>query len=252
MVSTPDDELLLGQLPFVGYLVSDVCSKSIGADRDGLAAAGVVGLADAAATVGPHPDAAFGQQARAGIGRALADALHGAEVAVPAGAVHGLRVHAALVAVLGRTPSGDEVASALGVDTATAAAALSADRSTRTWQSTDTELAATILAAESAWVRDRDRVLRLAVDALPEPLRPVVTALYFHDATIEQVADTLGSTSAVVSDARDEALRLLHHQWTAHLHTSVASARPDQAHRPLDRTPSGIGRRYQALLPVLA
>jgi RNA polymerase sigma factor for flagellar operon FliA len=70
-------------------------------------------------------------------------------------------------------------------------------------------VAETVAPEEAALAAERARYLKAAVDALPDRLRSVVTAIYLEGRAVKDVAAELGITSSAVSQQRSEAMRLL-------------------------------------------
>lgn len=123
-----------------------------------------------------------------------------------------LAVKEALTAALGRCPKVDEIASAMGVDRATAEDALS--DASRTVSHLDDTAADSLVSAlpspeGSALSAERMQYLRAAVAALPEKMRYIVEQVYFHDRSVKDLAAELGATHSAISQQRAEAVRLL-------------------------------------------
>jgi RNA polymerase sigma factor for flagellar operon FliA len=128
-------------------------------------------------------------------------------------------VYETLSAALGRTPTVEEAASALGVHSSVVEAAL-ADAA-RTVTSLDDavvdSLATESLSPEESILADeRLKYIREAVKALPERMRYVVEEIYFRDRTVKDIAAELGSTHAAVSQQRSEAIRLMRDGLATH------------------------------------
>jgi RNA polymerase sigma factor for flagellar operon FliA len=140
-----------------------------------------------------------------------------------------LAVQEALTAAMGRKPNLDEIASALGVDRESAAAGM-ADAS-RVLLVLD-ETVAGALVAESALPEEtllsaeRLAYLHASVAALPEKMRAVVSAIYFDDKTVKEVAEESGTTHSAVSQLRSEAVRLLRDGLETHYSDSTAEHAP--------------------------
>lgn len=207
--------LVREHLALVGYLVNEVANRATHMDRDDLASAGALGLLMAAQSYDPARGVPFGAFARRRILGAIADEMRGGDWATRAVRQRikdSLRVQESLIGALGRAPSLDEIAEALGVDRRTAADAL-ADAS-RTVSTLD-ETMADVLAAEAASPEDllleteRSRYLAAAVEALPERMRYIVEQIYYRDRGVQEVAEELGLTHSAVSQQRAEAVRLM-------------------------------------------
>lgn len=236
MNRTERNRLVVENLPLVGYLVSELCARASHLSRDDLASAGAVGLITAADAFNPDLGIPFGAFARKRILGAFADEMRAADWATRSARrriKETLLVQESLTAALGRTPGIDEIASALGVDRAAAEEAM-ADAS-RTLTALD-ESTSDILIADSALpeesLLDAERLgyLRAAVDVLPEKMRHIVTAVYFDDKTVTEIAAELGITHSAVSQQRSEAIRLLRDGLATHYSDS-----PDAEHVPESR-----------------
>lgn len=223
--------LVLENLPLVGYLVSEVWAKATHLSRDDLASAGAVALITSADTFRPELGIPFGAFARKRIVGAFADEMRSNDWATR-GARRRIKetlvIKETLTAALGRTPSVDEIASAMGVDRADAAAGLAdAARVVTALDDMTAEylIADTALPEESLLAAERLGYLRAAVDSLPEKMRTIVTQIYFDDRTVKEIAEELGITHSAVSQQRAEAIRLLRDG----LETHYADARSDGA-----------------------
>lgn len=222
------NEMVTQHLPLVGYLVSDLCSKASHLSRDDLASVGAVALITSADSFDASLGVPFGAFARRRILGAFADEMRSNDWATRSARRRikdTLSVYETLSAALGRTPTVEEAASALGVPQSVVEAAL-ADAS-RTVASLD-DAVADILAAdtpspeESLLAEERLKYIREAVKMLPERMRYVVQEIYFRDRTVKEVAAELGSTHAAVSQQRSEAIRLMRDGLTTHYGDGLA------------------------------
>lgn len=207
--------LIVANLPLVGYLVTEVWSRATHLSREDLAAAGMVALVTAADAYDPTLGVPFGAYARRRIVGAFADEMRAADWASRAvrrriketdAAVDALR------AALGREPSVEEVASALGVDRAAAVEALSdASRTVVPMDDTIAEIIGSNLSSPEQSILEAERrsYLAAAVAALPEKMRYIVEQIYFAERSVTELAEELGSTHSAVSQQRSEAIRLL-------------------------------------------
>lgn len=215
MNRTERNALVVENLPLVGYLVSEVWARATHLSREDLASAGSVALITSAEAFDPTLGVPFGAFARRRIVGAFADEMRAGDWA-PRSARRRMKetasVQETLTATLGRTPTVDEIASAMGVDRETASAAL-AD-SSRTITALD-DVTADYLPAdiplpeETLLVSERLGYLRAAVAALPEKMRNVVEQVYFDDRSVKEIAAELGTTHSAVSQLRSEAIRLM-------------------------------------------
>lgn len=267
------DRLVLENLPLVGYLVSDLCSKATHISREDLASVGTIALITAAESYDPSREVPFGAYARRRIIGSFADDMRSSDWA-PRSARRRIRdtmaVQETLTAQLGRAPSSAEIAAALGVDQATAEAAL-AD-SARTVSTIDGTIAEFLVAdggtspETEVLLAERQGFLRTAVKALPEKMRYIVEQVYFEDRTVKDIADELGLTHSAVSQQRAEAIRLLQDGVASH----YADQPREQQPQPQSRLSAGrrtaylealgsqalggivqAGRRRPVLAPVL-
>ncbi|GAB4098607.1 sigma-70 family RNA polymerase sigma factor [Sinomonas halotolerans] len=229
MARSAQDELVLEHLPLVGYIVNETCARAPHLPREDLAGAGAVALTAAARSFDPTLGVPFGAYARQRIRGAVADELRSSDWATR-GARRRIKESRAaeerLTRELGRVPSVDELASALGVDRAEVEAAR-ADGA-RTVESLDEAFADSLHDAgpspEGAAVAgERDGYVRAAVAALPERMRHVVAEVYFGDRTVTELAAELGTTASAVSHLRREALRMLHDALARHYEGSSAA-----------------------------
>src|SRR5690606_25925373 len=110
-----------------------------------------------------------------------------------------------LTGTLGRTPTREELAGAMGssveeVDAARGAA----DVRVLSMEGFDGSIAETVVSADagpedSLLTGERLEYLRAAVESLPERLRHVVTELFFHDRPVVELAEELGVTQSRIS-----------------------------------------------------
>ena len=232
--------LVVENLPLVGYLVSDLCSRATHRSRDDLASAGAVALVLAAGAYDATLGVPFGAYARTRILGALADELRASDWAtrsVRKRIKETLAVQDSLSAALGRTPSVDEIADALGVDRETAAAGLAdAARTVSALDETVEPLLITDLAGpeDSLLANEQTAYVRAAVAALPDRMRSIVEAIYFDDRTVTEIADELGITHSAVSQQRSEAIRLMREGMATHYSDDgdpILEAKASQARR---------------------
>ncbi|WP_349903468.1 sigma-70 family RNA polymerase sigma factor [Parafrigoribacterium humi] len=241
--------LVVENLPLVGYLVSELCARATHLSRDDLASSGAVGLITAADAFKPELGIPFGAFARKRILGAFADDMRASDWATRSARKRikeTLSVSESLTAALGRTPSVDEIASALGVDREAAAEALAdASRSISTLDDTTAEflVAEGALPEESLLESEQLGMLRAAVDALPEKMRYVVTRIYFEDQSVKELAEELGTTHSAVSQTRAEAIRLLKDGMQTHYADD-----PEVAHAPESRIAAASRNAYLSRL----
>jgi RNA polymerase sigma factor for flagellar operon FliA len=209
------NEMVVQNLPLVGYLVTKVCAGATHLSRDDLAQAGSVALVKAVDAWDPDRGIPFGAYARERIVGAIKDEMRSSDWAsrgVRTTIKNTLAVQDFLTAELGRTPTVDELAGALGVDRETAADGLNlASRTIATLDGTTAaNLAGDVVLTEDSVVHsERITYLTAAVRALPDRMRLIVTMIYLDDHTVGEVAQELGVTHSAVSQQRAEAIRLL-------------------------------------------
>jgi RNA polymerase sigma factor for flagellar operon FliA len=211
------DALVRENLAIVGYLVNDVARRASHVSRDELASAGALGLVLAAETFDPAHGVPFGAFARRRVLGAIADEMRSADWATRSARKRireTLTVQESLTGALGRAPSADEIAEALGVDRRSALEALAG--ANHAVAALD-EGIADVLATEAATPEEvvleteRTRYVQAAVRSLPERMRYIVEQIYFHDRAVGDLAAELGLTHSAVSQQRSEAVRLMRH-----------------------------------------
>jgi RNA polymerase sigma factor for flagellar operon FliA len=213
------DRLVREHLPLVQYIVSDFVRKlprSI--ERDDLIAAGMLGLAQAAASYDDARSVSFPRYARIRINGAILDDLRSRDFATRSVRSMGRVLDTEsqqLTSDLGRAPTPAELAHRLGVGT-TEIARIRAelDRAvidnldpwndeTSAPSSPDPEPLAVLISREDrSYVRD-------AIAQLPERLRRVVVGYFIDDRPMQELADELGVTESRISQMRKEALTLM-------------------------------------------
>lgn len=213
------DELVREHLPLVGYNVNEMLHRvPPSVSRDELASAGALALVLAARAYDPSTNVPFARYASLRIKGALIDELRSMDWASRGARRRGRELEAAvekLRGLLGRTPTREEVAHAMGVEVAAVdAARADVERRVLSLDLPDSTVADTVR-DESAGPEDAllaaERVhwLRAAVAELPERLRTVVVGLYLEDRSVAEVAADLGVTQSRVSQLRTEALALM-------------------------------------------
>lgn len=235
----PTNQLVVDNLALVGYAVSEMLMRVPSTvSRADLASAGSLALVLAARAYDPSTGVPFNRYAALRIRGALVDELRSMDWA-SRGARQRAREMAStsdrLTATLGRTPSREELAAALGTDVAGVdAARADAERRVLSIDATDHPVAdmvsdnapgpeASLLASE------RLAYLGAAVQTLPERLRTVVEELFFRDRPVAELAAELGVTQSRISQLRTEALALLRDGMNASLDPDLVpeAERPD-------------------------
>lgn len=207
--------MIVEHLPLVGFLVSKVMAGATHLSRDDLAQAGALALVQAVDAYDPARGVPFGAYARERIIGAIRDemrAVDWAKRSTRQTIKATLVVQEQLTAALGRGPTVSELAGALGVDEATAAEhAGLANRRIGPFDETfaGNESSGILLPETEAIVKERVDFVRKAVHTLPERMRYIVEAVYFHDRSVTELAVELGVTHSAISQQRAEALRLM-------------------------------------------
>lgn len=248
------DALVVENLALVGYHVSSMLGRVPAyVSRAELASAGYLALVQAARAYDASTGVPFARYAAVRIRGALVDELRGMDW-ISRGARRRVRrfteVSDALTAQLGRVPSREELAEALGVS-ADEVDTARGDADVRVLSMDGMEGAgAETVADEDLTPEDRvladERLtyLRAGVDSLPERLRHVVTELFFHDRPVVELAAELGVTQSRISQLRTEALALLKDGMNASLDPELV---------PVAERPSGVAeRRRQAYFAQVA
>ncbi|ALE93445.1 flagellar biosynthesis protein FliA [Arthrobacter alpinus] len=227
------DYLVVQNLPLVGYLVSEICMRASHLSRPDLAQVGAVALIQCAESFDASLGVPFGAYARRRIKGAFADELRREDWAT-----RGARsrmselalMQETLSGALGRVPSTDELAGALGVERAAVEASqLDAARSVTPLTDVITDLvAATSQTPEELVLQnEHEAFLGEAVAALPQRMQYIVEQIYYRDRTVKELAEELGSSHSAVSQQRAEAMRLLRDGIERHyLATADARSQP--------------------------
>src|SRR6266571_753307 len=217
-----EERLVREHLPLVRHAVAEVVGRvPRHVSRDDLESAAMLGLAQAARTFDPGRGIAFERHAGNRVRGALLDELRGSDWAsrsVRARARRMQRATEELAVRLGRIPSVAEVAAELGMAPESLHKLLG-DVHRATILNYDSIVAEgdaeVLLPADTETpdqvLLDRERLAYLAdaVVALPERLRRVVTAYFFEERPMLEIATELGVTESRVSQLRSEALVLL-------------------------------------------
>ncbi len=207
--------MIVEHLPLVGFLVSRVMAGATHLSRDDLAQAGALALVQAVDAFDESRGVPFSAYARERIIGAIRDEMRTADWAKRSTRQTIKQTVAAqeqLTAALGRTPSVAELAGVLGVDERTAAEYSGlANRRIGPFDETfaGNESSEVLLPETEAIVKERIEFVRKAVHTLPERMRYIVEAVYFHDRSVTEIAAELGVTHSAVSQQRAEALRLM-------------------------------------------
>jgi RNA polymerase sigma factor for flagellar operon FliA len=215
------DALVREHLPLVGHLVRTVLVRvPAHVNQDDLVSAGMLALVLAARSFDPGRGVPFTGFAAIRIRGALTDALRSmdwASRAVRSKARQVDAVRAELAAALGRTPSREQIAQAMGVavgelDAVEADVDRAAVVSLQSLNpdGLDERLPLGGDGPEAVLLR-REQIgyLHDAVAELPERLRLVVQRYFFENRKMAEIADELGVTESRISQLRSEALVLM-------------------------------------------
>ena len=222
------DEVIEAHLPLVNHIVFQVAVNfPRHVDREELARAGTLGLVEAARRYDGAKGVPFARFAGQRIRGAMLDAVRAADWAprsVRSSARAVERAQQALVHDLGRAPSRDEVADAMGVSTdelrtiesrVHRSMVLALDHCTVEDDGEDLRLVDTLTddgaadPVEALEGREMRGYLRDAIRALPERHRLVVIGYFLENKTSAELARFLGVTESRISQLRSEAVAML-------------------------------------------
>jgi RNA polymerase sigma factor for flagellar operon FliA len=216
------EALITANLPLVGYLVAEIGAwLPAHVSFAELRSAGHVALVQAARSYDETRGVPFARYASVRIRGALIDELRSHDWATRSVRARARRrdsVEDELAMELGRRPTPEEVAERMGV-AVDALHAIGDDvhrsvvLSIQGFESDETVDGMVrnheVSAEEQLVQRERTAYLVDGVAELPERLRLVITALYFEERTIAEIAAELGVTESRISQMRTEALGLL-------------------------------------------
>ncbi|MEU0555178.1 FliA/WhiG family RNA polymerase sigma factor [Dactylosporangium sp. NPDC006015] len=230
------DAAVRSHLPLVGHLVREMLGRlPTHVSREDLISAGMAALAHAAKGFDPSRGIPFGSFATTRIRGALLDELRGLDWASRSVRTRARKVETTtqeLTAALGRTPTQAELAESLGVapeelkaigDDVQRAVVLSLQGFTA---GTAEDLVPERTPGPEDLILHREKIgyLHHAVNALPERLRYVVTAYFFQERPMTDIAAELGVTESRISQLRSEALVLLRDGLNNHLDPQLLNA----------------------------
>ena len=219
------DALVTEHLPLAAFAVNAVAARiSLPAhvSRDDLLSCAHVALVEVARRFDPSAGASFATYALARLQGAVLDELRSGDWASRSVRAAARRTDAAADALtisLGRPPTREELAAALGVPRSELdslrvdvhrAVMVSIDAETGT-EGGSLDLPDTGESPERALLRtERARYLHEAIRALPDRLDEVIERNFFGDESLTDIAEDLGVTLSRVSQMRARALTLLH------------------------------------------
>lgn len=264
------NQLVVENLPLVGYLASDMCAKATHLSREDLASVGALALITAAGAFDPELGVPFGAYARRRIIGAFADDMRSNDWATRGARkriTETRNVQETLTAAMGRTPTVAELSEAMGSDQEATLAAL--NDSARTVVGIDDAmndyLRSNDLTPEEAVLEaEHVHVVRRAVAALPENLRSVIDSIYFQGATVKELAAEMGVTHSAVSQRRTTAMKLLqeglHQQYLPEtvplmeqsLTRAAAQRRESYLSEFKEQVSGGITRSTRSIEPMIS
>jgi RNA polymerase sigma factor for flagellar operon FliA len=232
--ATEQEELIRTHMPLVGHLVRDMLSRIPNhIHRDDLTSAGLHALVTAARGWDPQRGIPFHRFASTRIRGSILDELRALDwatrsVRTKARATDTTRSN--LTTTLGRTPTPEELAQALGT-------------TTNELHQTDTDVQrATVLSLQGFTTSSADDLvteknpgpedmllrreqigyLHHAIASLPERLQLVITEYFLNERPMADIAADLGVTESRISQLRAEALSLLKDGLNTHLDPDLA------------------------------
>ncbi len=250
------ESLITDHIALVGHIVRETRGRLPGhVDSDDLTSAGLTALVQAAQAFERERGVPFARYAATRIRGAILDELRAVDWAsrsVRRRARDVESVRNSLAASLGRTPSNNEVASAMGVDVTEVVAndddlaraqVLSLDAGP------DTTVGESIVAGEptpEAQVEHLEQLsyLRAAIAELPDRLRVVVEDYFFAERPMAEIAAELDVSESRISQLRAEALVLLRDAMNTHLDPELV--------RPHRRPGGCADRRREAYFAAVA
>jgi RNA polymerase sigma factor for flagellar operon FliA len=243
------EELIRAHMPLVGHLVRDMLTRVPNhIHRDDLTSAGLHALVTAARGWDPDRGIPFHRFASTRIRGAILDELRALDwatrsVRTKARATDTTRQN--LTTTLGRTPTNEELAQALGTTTTDLnqtdndvqrATVLSLQGFTTT-SADDLVTEPTPGPEEMLLRREQIGYLHHAIASLPERLHIVITEYFLNERPMADIAADLGVTESRISQLRAEALSLLKDGLNTQLDPDLA---------PVPDNPEGITARRRA------
>ncbi|GLY95866.1 sigma-70 family RNA polymerase sigma factor [Actinoplanes sp. NBRC 103695] len=243
------EELIRQHMPLVGHLVRDMLTRIPNhIHRDDLTSAGLHALVTAARGWDPDRGIPFHRFATTRIRGAILDELRALDwatrsVRTKARATDSTRQH--LTCTLGRTPTPEELAQALGTtttdlnqtDTDVQRATVLSLQGFTTTSADDLVTERTPGPEDMLLRREQIGYLHHAIESLPERLRVVITEYFLNERPMADIAEDLGVTESRISQLRAEALSLLKDGMNTHLDPDLA---------PVPDNPESIVARRRA------
>jgi RNA polymerase sigma factor FliA len=228
------EELIRRHMPLVGHLVRDMLTRIPNhVHRDDLTSAGLHALVTAGRNFDPDRGIPFHRFATTRIRGAILDELRSLDwatrsVRTKARANDSTRQN--LTTALGRTPSNEELAQALGTTTTdlhqtdndVQRAAVLSLQGFATAGADDLVTERNPGPEEMLIRREQIGYLHHAIAALPERLVTVITEYFLNERPMAEIAADLGVTESRISQLRAEALSLLKDGLNTHLDPEMA------------------------------
>ncbi len=249
LTAAEQEEIIRTHMPLVGHLVRDMLSRIPNhIHRDDLTSAGLHALVTAARSWDQSRGIPFHRFASTRIRGAILDELRALDwatrsVRTKARATDTTRQ--ALTTTLGRTPTADELAQALGTttselkqtDTDVQRATVLSLQGFTTSSADDLVTEKTPGPEDMLLRREQIGYLHHAISSLPERLQTVITEYFLKERPMADIAADLGVTESRVSQLRAEALSLLKDGLNTHLNPDLA---------PVPDNPESITARRRA------
>jgi RNA polymerase sigma factor for flagellar operon FliA len=243
------EELIRGHMPLVGHLVRDMLTRIPNhIHRDDLTSAGLHALVTAARGWDPDRGIPFHRFAATRIRGAILDELRSLDwatrsVRTKARATDSTRQN--LTTTLGRTPTNEELAQALGTTTTdlhqtdndVQRATVLSLQGFATASADDMVTEPTPGPEDMLLRREQIGYLHHAIGSLPERLQTVITEYFLNERPMADIAVDLGVTESRISQLRAEALSLLKDGLNTHLDPGLA---------PTPENPDSITARRRA------
>jgi RNA polymerase sigma factor for flagellar operon FliA len=230
------EELIRAHMPLVGHLVRDMLTRIPNhIHRDDLTSAGLHALVTAARGWDPDRGIPFHRFASTRIRGAILDELRSLDwatrsVRTKARATDSTRQN--LTTTLGRTPTNEELAQALGTTTTdlhqtdndVQRATVLSLQGFATASADDLVTEPTPGPEDMLLRREQIGYLHHAIASLPERLQTVITEYFLNERPMADIAADLGVTESRISQLRAEALSLLKDGLNTHLDPELAPA----------------------------
>jgi RNA polymerase sigma factor for flagellar operon FliA len=230
------EELIRAHMPLVGHLVRDMLTRIPNhIHRDDLTSAGLHALVTAARGWDPDRGIPFHRFGSTRIRGAILDELRSLDwatrsVRTKARATDSTRQN--LTTTLGRTPTNEELAQALGTTTTdlhqtdndVQRATVLSLQGFATASADDLVTEPTPGPEDMLLRREQIGYLHHAIASLPERLQMVITEYFLNERPMADIAADLGVTESRISQLRAEALSLLKDGLNTHLDPDLAPA----------------------------